>query len=170
MSSYAAEVRPGTPAPQRDDAAVLLAVQLELRVGEQVAARQEGTEVTAAVHAGRRSVARHRAGAARRRMVAPHPRHPRGPDPVTGHLDSHPGRTQRPGAHRPGGRRTSAHRLPELRQEAEGEVPLHARLELPAGEPRPQAPLPGRRHSFLDVLDHLLGRRPAEACQQRRRL
>ena len=32
-----------------------------------------------------------------------------------------------------------------------------------AGEPRPEAPFPRRRHPLLDVLDHLLGRRPPEA-------
>ena len=56
-----------------------------------------------------------------------------------------------------------------LREEAEREVPLHARPQLPAGEPRPEGPLPRRRHPLLDVLDHLLGGHPAEPSQKRRR-
>ena len=82
----------------------------------------------------------------------------------------HRGRaTHHRAAQRGRARRTRAHRLRELRQEAERELPLAARLELPAREPRPEAPPPRRRHPFLDVGDHLLGRRPPEARQQRRR-
>ena len=57
---HATEVRPRAAAPHRDDTAILLPVQLELRVGEQVAARQHGAE---------RSAAR---GVVHRRLLAGH--------------------------------------------------------------------------------------------------
>ena len=56
----------------------------------------------------------------------------------------------------------------EVRQKAEREVPLAGAPELTSGEPRPEAALPGRRHPLLDVGDHLLGRRAADAREQRR--
>ena len=59
--------------------------------------------------------------------------------------------------------------LCELRDHAQGELPLLAGPELPAGEPRPESPLACRRHSFLDLGHDLLGRGPPEARQQRRR-
>ena len=54
--------------------------------------------------------------------------------------------------HRGRARPAHAHRLRELRQKAEREVPLLPRLQLPAREARPEAPLPRRRHPLLDVV------------------
>ena len=62
-----------------------------------------------------------------------------------------------------------AGRGPELAQEAQRHLALHASPQLPAREPAPEARLARRRQPLLHVLDHVHRRRPPEPCQQRPR-
>ena len=58
---------------------------------------------------------------------------------------------------------------PELAQEAERHLALHARPHLPSGEAALEARRARRLQSFLDVLDYVHRRRPPEPRQQRAR-
>ena len=87
------------------------------------------------------------------------PRRRRRPRP---HASPSPPRPRRPSGRRPRGRPrpTLAHRLRELRHQAEREVTPLSLPQLPARHARPEPPPSRDRHPLLHVLDHLLGRRP----------
>ena len=59
--------------------------------------------------------------------------------------------------------------MPVPRQNCESRLSAASRPQLLSGEPRPEAPLPRRRHPLLHVVDHLPRYRPSEPRQQHRR-
>ena len=169
------EVRPGAPAPEREDAALArLMVEREGRAGQHLPGPEAHLEQAAAVRAaGRTRWAAHQARPARPWPRAHRPgdrRHRRAPC-----TPRHPKR--RRATSRRAGHRTvrasaapvHASRAPELTEKAEREVTLHAPAQLAPREPPPEARLPRRLQPFLHVLDHVHRRRPAETRQQRPR-
>ena len=80
-----------------------------------------------------------------------------------------PARAQRgagPGTAGAGTRRGRACRRPELAQDVERQLALHARPHLPAGHLSLGTHRARRRHPRLDALDHVHGRRPPKPRHQ----
>ena len=108
----------------------------------------------------------------RRRVVAQ--RHRRAPLPESlglmhqqhphPHVHRQPGRRVR--HDHAGARRGQAGRRPELAQDIERQLALHARPHLPAGDAALDAHRARRRHPRLDALDHVQRRRPSKPPHQ----